>query len=88
MDDTTQIRPAHIVLGVDDDGATHHYRTTDETIHVIGRDGGREHVERLGHQSVDAWMQYVERKCGWSTQQYYRDTGNMVRSLAGRVTQA
>ena len=64
------VRPKYINLGTDGDGATHTYRTTDETVHAVAADGTREHVEQLAGASVDDWMAFVADKRGWADRQY------------------
>lgn len=65
----------HKVVGVDNEGRTHHYvadydrdytfEQNGGRICVVG-DGGLEHVEDLGRRSVDEWMLFVEKElCGW-----------------------
>lgn len=63
----TDPRPNYIRLGVDTDSASHVYRTTDETIHVV-RDAARERVQNLDGRSVHEWMDYVATERGWTTQ--------------------
>ncbi len=65
----TSVRPDTIVLGVDDFGCQHVYRTATETIHVV-EDGERVHVEHLGNRHADEWMAFVADRRGWSERNY------------------
>jgi len=58
-------RPAYMVIGRDETGASHVYRTTDETIHVV-RDTEREHVQHLGARPVEDWLAHVADARGWA----------------------
>jgi len=66
---SVNVRPAYIELGTDATGASHVYRTTDETIHVVA-DGGREHVADVADRPVDDWMTFVRQERGWADEQY------------------
>jgi hypothetical protein len=74
----TDPRPTYIRLGVDTEHASHVYRTTDETIHVVDADGNREHVEALDGRSVHEWMDYVRTERGWTTQYMFDSPGNAI----------
>lgn len=79
-DNRTGYRPTYIALGTDADGRSHVYRTTDETVHVVG-DTARVHVEALDGRSVDEWMQFVAARVGWTHKQY----GVGIAALAERA---
>jgi len=73
----TAVRPAYITLGRDETGASHVYRTTDETVHVVA-DGERTHRQDLGDKSVDEWMGYVDARRGWDQRLYARSFGEAI----------
>ena len=54
----TDPRPAYIELGDDSDGASHVYRTTDESIHVV-QNGQRVQYFVLNGRSVDDYVKFV-----------------------------
>lgn len=79
----SSVRPAYILLGRDTAGASHVYRTTDETIHVVQ---GGEHVQRfdLGAQSVDDYVTFVRDDVDdreWETRSYIAGDENPFASL-------
>lgn len=75
-------RPTHIVLGTDAAGATHHYHTPTETVHVV-RDGTREHVELLCGRPVDEWIMFVREVRGWADRQYGLGIADLVERALG-----
>lgn len=74
----TDPRPDYIHLGVDSEGTSHCYRTTDETVHVVNADGDREYRYDLDGRSINHWMDYVEQKRGWATRHMWADLGEAV----------
>ncbi|WP_436347057.1 hypothetical protein [Natronorubrum sp. FCH18a] len=72
----TDPRLDYIEIGVDADvGASHVYRTVDETVLVIegGEIAYRYDLEELG-KSVNNWIDYVEaRRGGFARQHLYKD---------------
>ena len=79
-DSRTGYRPTYIELGVDAEGRSHVYRTSDETVHVIA-DGERVHVEALDGRHVDEWMAYVAERVGWTREVY----GVGIAEMAARA---
>ncbi|WP_222913543.1 hypothetical protein [Natrinema sp. SYSU A 869] len=71
---STGPREDYIPIGTDTEGAHHVYRTTDESVHVIG-DGERTvryDLEGL-HKSIDDWIDYIDaRRDGFETQHLYK----------------
>jgi hypothetical protein len=68
----TDPRPAYIELADDTDGASHVYRTTDETIHVV-QDGKRVQRFSLGTRTVDDYVKFVRDDVegrGWKNRRY------------------
>lgn len=71
----TDPRPAYIELGGDTDGASHVYRTIDETIHVV-QDGERVQRFELGTRSVDDYVKFVRDDVegrDWEDRRYVAD---------------
>jgi hypothetical protein len=65
------VRQTHIVMGIDDTGAVHHYHAPTETVHVV-TDSGREHTEAIGDPCDDTrWIAYVQDRRGWDTLWYF-----------------
>jgi hypothetical protein len=84
--ESTAVRPTYVPLGVDAEGRHHVYRTTNETVHVVGRDCGREHVEPIGRRPVDEWMTFVAERRGWDRRDYGQGLGAAVaRALGGEA---
>jgi len=78
----SNVRPSTIVLGTDDLGQDHIYRTQSETIHVV--DGNeRTHVRDVDDVSVEHWMEAVADRCGWAN----RDYGTGIHAAATRALQ-
>jgi hypothetical protein len=64
------VRPKYLSLGTDGQGASHCYRTTDDTVIVVV-DGGREIQRPLDAETdVDGWMGFVTARRGWERKQY------------------
>lgn len=78
-------RPAYIHVGTDTEGASHVYRTTDETVHVIenGRRTERYDLDALD-KSVNDWLVYVEtRRGGFVEQHLYRTFADAAADAVG-----
>jgi hypothetical protein len=73
-------REDYIVIGVDQIGASHVYRTFDETVLVID-DGEIEHrydLEALG-KDVNEWIEFVEwRRGGFEEQYLYKSAADAL----------
>jgi hypothetical protein len=71
-------------LGDDTDGASHVYRTTDETIHVV-QDGERVQRFSLGARTVDDYVKFVrddvERR-EWENRRYIADDEDPFAALS------
>ena len=54
-------------LGIDGEGAVHHYTAESMTVTVIAMDGSVDHVEELGAagRTVNEWMAFVDERRGW-----------------------
>jgi len=66
------VRKRHVVMGVDDTGAVHHYHTPTETVHVVDSDEGRQHREDISDPRDDTrWVAYVGQQRGWADQWYF-----------------
>ena len=65
------VRPQYIELGTDTTGATHTYRTADDTVIAVTADGTRELQGQLpaGH-NVDDYVDHVAATRGWDVQRY------------------
>lgn len=82
-DTRSSVRPAYILLGRDTAGASHVYRTTDETIHVV-QDGERVQKFVLDGRSVDDYVTFVRDDVDdreWETRRYIADDENPFASL-------
>ena len=79
----TDPRPAYIELGDDTDGASHVYRTTDETIHVV-QDGERVQRFSLGTRTVDDYVKFVRDDVEgreWENRRYIADDEDPFAAL-------
>jgi hypothetical protein len=56
-------------LGVDSEGATHHYSRIAGTVAVVETDGGV-HRTDLEEQLLETWIDYVADERGWETLRY------------------
>ena len=56
-------------LGVDSEGATHHYSRIAGTVAVIETDGGVHRTE-LEERPLETWIDFVADERGWETLQY------------------
>jgi hypothetical protein len=63
------IRRNYVPLGTDHDGASHVYRTLDETIFVI-QDGEITHRINVADRLVDDYIDHVETHRGWADKRY------------------
>lgn len=65
------VRPRYLLIGADEEGCDHLYRTSDETILVIN---GTELVWRqdITNRSVTDWVDFIEQKRGWEDRQLFR----------------
>jgi len=81
---TNDVRPAYIRLGTDATGASHVYRTTDETVHVV-IDGEREHVADVADRPVDDWMAFIRDRRGWATERYGVGLVDMLARAEGQA---
>jgi hypothetical protein len=79
----TDPRPNYIPLGEDTDGASHVYRTTDETIHVV-QDGERVQRFSLGTRTVDDYVKFVRDEVEgreWENRRYIADDEDPFAAL-------
>jgi hypothetical protein len=79
----TDPRPNYIPLGGDTDGASHVYRTTDETIHVV-QDGERVQQFSLGTRTVDDYVKFVRDDVEgreWENRRYIADDEDPFAAL-------
>lgn len=79
----TDPRPAYIELGDDTDGASHVYRTTDETIHVV-QDSERVQRFSLGARTVDDYVKFVRDDVEgreWENRRYIADDEDPFAAL-------
>jgi len=78
------IRRNYAPLGTDQDGASHVYRTVDETIFVV-QDCEITHRIDVRDRIVDDYMDHVEATRGWCDQRYGFD---LVEQLADAMEAA
>jgi len=86
----TDPRPAYIELGDDTDGASHVYRTTDETIHVF-QDGQRVQKFVLNGRSVDDYVKFVRddvKGREWENRRYVADDEDPFAALIEEIADA
>jgi len=77
---TGDYRPAYILLGIDDRGAHHVYRATDETVHVVHPDVGRiQRHDPAARVDLDAWMATVAEQFGWTDRFYGQSLADLAR---------
>ena len=84
------VRPAYIRLGENTDGASHVYRTTDETIHVV-QDGERVEKFVLGSRSVDDYVKFVRDEVDgreWENRRYIADDEDPFAALVDQLADA
>jgi hypothetical protein len=83
----TDPRPAYIELGDDTDGASHVYRTTDETIHVV-QNGQRIQKFVLNGRSVDDYVKFVRDEVDgreWENRRYIADDEDPFAALVENI---
>jgi hypothetical protein len=83
----TDPRPAYIKLGDDTDGASHVYRTTDETIHVV-QNGQRIQKFVLNGRSVDGYVKFVRDEVDgreWENRRYIADDEDPFAALVENI---
>lgn len=83
-------RPDYIELGDDSDGASHVYRTTDETIHVV-QDGKRIQKFVLDTCTVDDYVKFVRDEVDereWENRRYVADDEDPFAALIGQIADA
>lgn len=83
----TDPRPDYLELGDDTDGASHVYRTTDETIHVV-HDGDRVQRFDLNETSVDTYVKFVRDEVEgreWATRKYLADDEDPMADLVDTI---
>ena len=57
------------VVGIDDDGATHHFDAVRQTVYVV-RGAEIERIQRLDGRSLSSWVDYVGTERGWGDLRY------------------
>lgn len=83
----TDPRPTYIQLGQDTDGASHVYRTTDETIHVV-QDCERVKKFVLDSRTVDDYVKFVRDEVDgreWENRRYIADDEDPFAALVTDV---
>ncbi|ELZ96638.1 hypothetical protein [Haloferax sulfurifontis] len=83
----TDLRPAYIELGDDTDGASHVYRTTDESIHVV-QNGERIQKFVLNGRSVDDYVKFVRDEVDgreWENRRYIADDEGPFAALVENI---
>lgn len=64
------VRDKYIPIGTDNRGWVHTYDTRTESIHIVSPTGDRERKELGSTQSVDDWVNAVDKEWGWEERQY------------------
>jgi len=75
--DSHSIRDRYIHVGVDSEGGSHVYRTSDETIFAIEADGSRSYrfdVAGMGPRAADDYVAHVSDCRGWQDCQFGFET--------------
>lgn len=67
---STAVRPRTILLGIDEAGAHHVWRTRRDVVHVVHPDRGRTHRQRLRGHSIEEYMAHVESQRGFADPRY------------------
>ena len=80
---STDPRDSYIMVGVDQEGAHHIYRTRDETVHVI-KNGQRTYRQELDGRSVNAWITFVSERRGWKYRDLHIDMADFASSRINR----
>ncbi|RZV05210.1 hypothetical protein BDK88_4233 [Natrinema hispanicum] len=81
---TTDPRANYISVGIDNEGAHHVYRTTDESVHVIenGERTVRYDLEDV-EKTIDDWIDYIaDRRGGFEVQYLFK---TMADAIVGAV---
>ncbi|MFD1564419.1 hypothetical protein ACFR99_12765 [Haloarchaeobius amylolyticus] len=81
---TTDPRANYISVGIDNEGAYHVYRTTDESVHVIenGERTVRYDLEDV-EKTIDDWIDYIaDRRGGFKVQYLFK---TMADAIVGAV---
>ncbi|QFU84298.1 hypothetical protein [Natronorubrum aibiense] len=81
---TTDPRADYIPIGIDNEGAHHVYRTTDESVHVIenGERAFRYDLEDV-EKTIDDWIDYItDRRGGFEVQYLFK---TMADAIVGAV---
>ena len=81
---TTDPRANYISVGIDNEGAHHVYRTTDESVHVI-ENGERTFRYDLKdvEKTIDDWIDYIaDRRGGFEVQYLFK---TMADAIVGAV---
>jgi len=81
---TTDPRADYISVGIDNEGAHHVYRTTDESVHVIenGERTVRYDLEDV-EKTIDDWIDYIiDRRGGFEVQYLFK---TMADAIVGAV---
>jgi len=74
------IRRNYVPLGTDQHGASHVYRTVDETIFVI-HDARVTHRIDVDGRLVDDYMDHVKETRGWADQRYGFDLADQLAEV-------
>src|SRR6056297_1702624 len=81
---TTDPRADYISVGIDNEGAHHVYRTSDESVHVIenGERTVRYDLEDI-EKTIDDWIDYIaDRRGGFEVQYLFK---TMADAIVGAV---
>lgn len=81
--ETTGVRDAYILVGVDNENCHHLYRTKDETVLVV-RDGRVTYRYDLDGRSVNDWIRYVRQKRGWKYRDLHINMADFANSRINR----
>lgn len=69
--------PNHVVLGVDETGAIHHWARADQFIYVVDS-GGLEGRYALHGRRVNEWVLFVAERRGWRNCNYGKSGGAAI----------
>jgi len=78
-DNSTDPRDDYIHIGVDQEGASHCYRTTDESIFAIDNGEVIHHFD-LDGRSVNTYIDHVAEARGWQSRQLYKGMASALFS--------
>lgn len=70
------------IVGIDGDGATHHFDAVRRTVYVVTADD-IQRTEPLGARPLSAWVAYVAEQRGWRDCRYTEQ--NFADQLAAEV---